>query len=90
MNTRCFVDVDGHIWSINHKGESNFPDDIELTDGTVRILGVKDCLGPGREITEEYQLWPSLTSLAMVLEQDISPKHTQNDIYAVGSKPPGF
>jgi hypothetical protein len=71
MKTRCFVDVDGHIWSIDQDGKSKFPSDIQIVGDTVRILGaLDDLLGDGRAIDEEYSLWPSLTALAIALEQD--------------------
>lgn len=71
MKTRCFVDVNGHIWSINQSGESNFPGDIKIEGNTVLILGAKDDLGDGRPVDEEYQLWQSLTDLAIALEQEL-------------------
>jgi len=71
MKIRCFVDVDGHIWSIDLNGKSKFPGDIEIKDSEVWVLGESD--GQGRLIEEEYTLWPSLTDLAMALEQDIKP-----------------
>lgn len=77
MKTRCFVDANGHIWSIDDHGKSNFPADIEIVGNTVRILGVSDDLGEGRSIDEEYVLWPSLTALAITLEQN--PKDYQSD-----------
>ena len=67
---RCFVDSDGHIWSINEKGESNFPGKIEVGATTVKILGAEDAPG-SHLIKEEYPLWASLTDLAMALEQEI-------------------
>lgn len=70
MNTRCFVDVNGHIWSVDQNNKSNFPSDINIDGDTVQILGAEDDFGDGREIEEEYQLWPSLTSLAKVIETD--------------------
>ena len=70
MKVRCFVDVNGHVWTIDHKGNSNFPSDFEIVGNTVLVYGVKDDLGEGRAIDEEYQLWPSLTALAMTLEQN--------------------
>jgi hypothetical protein len=65
---RCFICSEGHIWSINNRGECNYPSDVEVVDGIVRILGRYDdgCSG-GRLIEEEYSLWPSLTSLALHL-----------------------
>ncbi len=71
MNSRYFVDVNGHIWSIDHKGNSNFPGDIQINESDVWVLGAKDDLGPGRLIEDEYTLWPSLTALAMTLEHNI-------------------
>ncbi len=79
MEIRCFVDVDGQIWSINANGESNYPADIEIIDdtNTVRILGAYENdseseLLSGRLIEDEYTLWPSLTKLALQLEQQPS------------------
>lgn len=72
VHTRCFVDVDGHIWSTNASGESNFPGEIEIIGDTVRVLGTGDGSG-ARLVEDEYQLWPSLTSLAMALELDLPP-----------------
>lgn len=66
---RCFVDVNGFVWSIDEQGRSAHPADIEIVGDTVRVLGVKDDLGPGRLIEDEYQLWPSLTALAAALEK---------------------
>ena len=68
MNTRCFVDVDGFVWSVNHKGETRYPMDIEIVDDTIRVLGEGNEVD-GREIIDEYVLWPSLTELAYALEQ---------------------
>ena len=71
MNFRCFVDVDGNVWTINSEGKSAFPADIEIVDGDVRVLGADDGTG-ARLIEDEYVLWPSLTSLALALEQNIT------------------
>jgi hypothetical protein len=69
---RCFVDQDGNIFSINHDGTSAFPADIEIKGDTVYILGDKDDIGHGREIAEEFTLWPSLTALAKALEPELN------------------
>ncbi|MFC3150597.1 hypothetical protein ACFOEK_06145 [Litoribrevibacter euphylliae] len=63
MKIRCFVDSEGHVWTIDANGNSNHPKTIELTQNTVRILGV------GGEVLNEYQLWNSLTALALHIEQ---------------------
>jgi hypothetical protein len=68
MKIRCFVDVDGHIWSIDHNGKSNFPGEIQIKTDEVWVLGADD--GEGQSIDEEYTLWPSLTALAVALEQN--------------------
>lgn len=73
MKIRCFVDVDGHIWSINEAGESNFPADIAIDGDVVQVLGERDDQGPGRLVEDEYVLWPSLTALAIALEQEPEP-----------------
>jgi hypothetical protein len=71
MNVRCFVDVDGYVWSIDHNGKSNFPHEIELRGDTVLVLGDFD--GGARLIEEEYTLHPSLTALSMCIEQTYLP-----------------
>lgn len=68
MKLRCFVCVNGHVWTINDEGKTNFPADIHIEGNTVQILGARDDLGPGRAIDEEYQLWNSLTDLAIAIE----------------------
>jgi hypothetical protein len=60
--------VDGNIWLVKESGDCNYPADIEILGNTVRVLGPKDELGEGRLIEEEYELWPSLMSLAMAIE----------------------
>jgi len=42
--------------------------DIEIVDDTLRVLGEGNEVD-GREIIDEYVLWPSLTELAYALEQ---------------------
>ncbi|WP_269748117.1 hypothetical protein [Alteromonas mediterranea] len=42
--------------------------DIEIVDDTLRVLGEGNEVD-GREIIDEYVLWPSLTELASALEQ---------------------
>lgn len=66
---RCFVCSEGHIWSVNSSGESNYPLDIEIVGNTVRVLGPKESGGEGRLIVDEYVLWPSLTALAAQIER---------------------
>ena len=71
MEIRCFIDVDGHIWSIDKDGKTNFPSEIKIDGEDVLVLGPHD--GEGQFIEETYQLWPSLTSLALAIEQKIQP-----------------
>lgn len=73
MKIRCFVCANGHVWTINHEGQTNYPADIRLVGDTVQILGESDDLGPGRAIEGEYQLWNSLTELALCIEYRTSP-----------------
>ncbi len=65
---KCFVDVNGFIWNIDEQGRCAYPRELDVSGDTVRVLGVKDDLGPGRLIEDEYQLWQSLTELAAALE----------------------
>lgn len=71
MNIKCFIDSDGFVWSIDHKGKSNYPQEIRLSGNTVQVLGGFE--DEARLIEEEYTLHPSLTSLAMAIEQTIRP-----------------
>tara|TARA_Y100001936_G_scaffold238943_1_gene271326 strand:- start:62 stop:271 length:210 start_codon:yes stop_codon:yes gene_type:complete len=68
MKTRCFVDVDGFVWSVDSDGETKYPMDTEIIGDRIRVLGEGNEID-GREIVDEYVLWPSLTDLASVLEQ---------------------
>lgn len=68
MKIRCFIDVNGQVWTINNDGKSNHPSDILIEGDTVLILGVEDDIGPGREVEDEYVVWPSLTALANAIE----------------------
>lgn len=68
MKTRCFVDVDGFVWSVDSGGETKYPMDTEIIGDRIRVLGESNEID-GREIVDEYVLWPSLTDLASVLEQ---------------------
>ena len=72
MAIRCFVDQDGNIYSINNDGTTAYPMDTEICGDNIRVLGVKDCLGEGREIVDEFQIWPSLTELAKTLEPELN------------------
>ena len=65
---RCFIDSNGFVSSIDEYGRSAYPAELEVVGDTVRVLGAKDDLGPGRLVEDEYQLWPSLTALAAALE----------------------
>lgn len=73
MKLRCFVCANGHVWTIDHNGETNFPAEIKIEGRNVLVLGAKDDLGPGRAVEEEYQLWDSLTELAIAIEQSPKP-----------------
>lgn len=80
MKIRCFIDTDARIWSVDKDGHSNHPADVIVLGDTIQILGSKDCLGPGREISEEYTLHPSLTALAEAVENLKQAKSLQDVI----------
>lgn len=68
---KCFVCDSGHVWTIDHQGKTNFRAEIKIDGERVLILGERDSTGDdGRLVEAEYVLWPTLTSLAVVLEQD--------------------
>lgn len=68
MKTRCFVDVDGFVWSVNSEGKTKYPMDTEIIGDRILVLGEGNQID-GREIVDEYILWPSLTELASALER---------------------
>ena len=65
---RYFVDINGVIFTIYDDNTSNYPGDFEIVGSDFRSLGVKDCLGEGREIVDEYVIWDSLVELAQAIE----------------------
>lgn len=73
MKLRCFVCSSGHVWSICVDGSTNYPAEIRIEGVKVQILGAKDDLGPGRAIEAEYDLWDSLTELALRIEHSPTP-----------------
>jgi len=72
MAIRCFVDQDGNIYSINENDTTAYPMDTEIFGDEIRVLGARDCLGEGREIVDQFQIWPSLTELAKTLEPELN------------------
>lgn len=83
MKNRCFVDANGHVFTLDANGVSNYPGDIEINERVVRVLGAYDETGQGRLVEAEYRLWPSLTELlAATLELELN--QTISDFEAYG------
>lgn len=75
--TRCFVDQDGTVHSINtHTGYCTLQGDIKIEGSTVLLLGAID-QAPGdesREILDEFVLYPSLQALSDAIEKSPGPQ----------------
>lgn len=74
MGMKYFINEDGHIWSINAAGESNFPGAVKVQDDRVLILGPDN--DGGHEIREEYVLYRSLRAIVDILEPASIPKES--------------
>lgn len=56
------------MWSVNSEGKTKYPMDTEIIGDRILVLGEGNQID-GREIVDEYILWPSLTELASALER---------------------
>ena len=68
---RYFCDSDGHVWSIKPDGSSNHPAEVEISEGLVLVMGLKDEGEMGQRIMSKHKCWPTLTELAKEIEPEL-------------------